>query len=267
MKYSNPYSTGYLFTNRWWDWGCCFHGINQESETYDHQAIFNRLRLLRFGGRPSKWYTFPQPIFRLNATKNQCCGHICATFQSRLSLGFNDPEMFSPFHLTMHVLLIITEVHFCTVCVLSIHVLGKPHRPAGRVAMLATMGYIVPEYFRFPGAALVEIWKSNLRPWPSTFTPFTQGLGQSAMAEEGVIYSIYLHVKNLYMPLQHQIVNCVWTRGSEYVSVLGWSSASARYLQACLVGCLAGLPLLPQGVEPSSLHLLTWRIIPQCMLK
>lgn len=78
--------------------GSCFHGICQESETYDHQTIFNLLRWL------------PQQFFGMNATKDQFCGYIAAMFQCGLSLG-NDPEMFSPFHFSMHVLLNIAEVH------------------------------------------------------------------------------------------------------------------------------------------------------------
>ena len=35
----------------------------------------------------------------------------------------------------------------------------------GRVAMLATMGYIVPEYFRFPGTEVFFV-KLVLDPWP-----------------------------------------------------------------------------------------------------
>lgn len=38
--------------------------------------------------------------------------------------------------------------------------------PRGRVAMLATMGYIVPEYFRFPGAILGRVdlrWSGGLK--------------------------------------------------------------------------------------------------------
>ena len=46
------------------------------------------------------FFTLPQQIFGMDATKDQCCGHMGATCQSRLSLGFNDHEMFSPFHVS-----------------------------------------------------------------------------------------------------------------------------------------------------------------------
>ena len=76
-------------------------------------------------------------------------------FQCGLSLG-NDPEMFSPFHFSMHVLLNIAEVHLSSF--MHSFFANYPRAwlasyidCAGRVAMLATMGYIVPEYFRFPG--------------------------------------------------------------------------------------------------------------------
>ena len=73
-----------------------FSWIRQESETYDHQTIFKLLRWL------------PQQFFGMNATKDQCCGYIAAMFQCGLSLD-NDPEMFSPFHFSMHVLFKILQ--------------------------------------------------------------------------------------------------------------------------------------------------------------